>query len=272
MKKFAIMLSLFCTLLYSQEYLNVEFTGSQFKNSPLENIQQITFSPDGSQIIFEMVGGGTGTEPLESIVQMTFGTSGLGDQSLPVELTGFHAIKSGDAVTLFWCTASEVANSGFDVERLHSDITNWEKITFVQGHGNSSEPIDYTYIDDNVKGLQNLKYRLKQQDYDGTFEYSPVVVVTVDEIKTPITYQLNNNYPNPFNPATTISYQIPEEGLTNITVYDMRGREVAQLVNKQQIAGHYNVSFDASELGSGVYFCKMISGNYTKTIKMLLVK
>jgi len=252
--------------------MNVEFSGGLFKNSPLENIQQITFSPDGSQIIFQLVGGGTAIEQLDKIVQMTFDRTGLGDISLPVELTSFHAVKSRDVVTLYWRTESEVANRGFDIERLHNDISDWQKIIFVGGHGNNSEPIDYTYTDNHTKNLKNLKYRLKQYDYDGTFEYSEEIGVIVENLALPDTYELKNNYPNPFNPITTISYQIPENGLTKLIVYDMRGCEIAELVNEQQIPGNYKITFDASELGSGVYFCRLISGNYMKTIKMLLVK
>jgi hypothetical protein len=85
-------------------------------------------------------------------------------------------------------------------------------------------------------------------------------------------YSLGQNYPNPFNPTTQINYSIKEAGLVQLKVYDILGSEVAILVNTNKEAGNYSVSFDASQLPSGVYFYKMQSGNYISTKKMILIK
>jgi len=81
-----------------------------------------------------------------------------------------------------------------------------------------------------------------------------------------------NNHPNPFNPTTTISYQLPEAGLVTIKVYDILGKEVAELVNENKQAGYYSVNFDAGRLTSGIYISTIQSGNFIQSKKMLLIK
>ena len=86
------------------------------------------------------------------------------------------------------------------------------------------------------------------------------------------TYSLSQNYPNPFNPTTSINFSIPQDGLVKLVVYDILGKEVATIVNGEQAAGTYQVTFDASRLTSGVYFYKITSGDFSDVKKMLLVK
>jgi hypothetical protein len=88
----------------------------------------------------------------------------------------------------------------------------------------------------------------------------------------PKQYALLQNYPNPFNPTTTISYQLPVASQVSLKVYDVLGREVMTLVNGKQEAGVYNLSLNASNLSSGVYFYRLQSGNFVQTKKMMLVK
>ncbi len=90
--------------------------------------------------------------------------------------------------------------------------------------------------------------------------------------QVPQTYALYQNYPNPFNPSTTIKFNVPSAGLVKLVVYDILGREIASPVNEIKTPGSYIVSFDASNLPSGVYFYKITAGNFTDTKKMLLVK
>ena len=88
----------------------------------------------------------------------------------------------------------------------------------------------------------------------------------------PTEYSLMQNYPNPFNPTTTISYSIPENGLVTLKVYDILGTEVAELVNEVKETGNYSVTFNASELPSGIYFYALTSGNFKATKKLILLK
>jgi len=85
-------------------------------------------------------------------------------------------------------------------------------------------------------------------------------------------FSLNQNFPNPFNPSTTISFSIPDEEKVSLKVFNSLGEEVADLVNETKPAGNYSVSFDASRLASGIYFYKITAGNFLQTRKMILVK
>lgn len=85
-------------------------------------------------------------------------------------------------------------------------------------------------------------------------------------------YYLSNNYPNPFNPTTTITYSIPEKSFVSLKIYDVLGNEVASLVNEEKIAGVYEVKFSATDFASCIYFYKLISKNFSETKKMLLLK
>jgi len=213
---------------------------------------------------------------------------------LPVELTSFSANISEKSVVLNWQTATEVNNYGFEIERsvvpASSDqLTEWEAIGFVEGHGNSNSPKEYTFVDDLTDvTADSLEYRLKQIDTDGKFEYygttAKVGIANITGINgknIPTEFALEQNYPNPFNPTTTIKYSIPAvAGTMNAThhrntrliVYDILGREISTLVSKGQTPGNYEVKFDAAQLTSGVYFYKISSGSFTSTKKMILLK
>lgn len=85
-------------------------------------------------------------------------------------------------------------------------------------------------------------------------------------------YLLTQNYPNPFNPNTTIEYQIPELSFVTIKVYDLIGKEIAELVNEEKLAGKYKVAFSTTQLPSGVYFYQLKAGNFAESKKMVLMK
>ncbi|MBK9405482.1 MAG: phospholipase D-like domain-containing protein [Ignavibacteria bacterium] len=88
----------------------------------------------------------------------------------------------------------------------------------------------------------------------------------------PDNFLLSQNYPNPFNPRTEISYEVPAAKLVKLTVYNILGKEMAELVNERQSPGRYKVSFDASNLTSGVYFYTLSTDNFTETKRMILLK
>jgi hypothetical protein len=189
---------------------------------------------------------------------------------LPVELTSFSASIKNKAVNLAWQTATEVNNYGFEIERsvISGQLSEWEKIGFVEGNGNSNSPKYYNFTD-NTATPGKYAYRLKQIDSDGSYEYSNEIKV---DLGIPAEFLLQQNYPNPFNPATIISYQIPVSGKVSLRVFDMLGREVATLVNEVQEAGMYDVSFDGKSFASGAYFYRFQSGDFVKINKMILMK
>ena len=188
------------------------------------------------------------------------------DVIVPVELTSFNVLPNKNDVVLNWQTATETNNQGFEIQRRNDG--EFEKIGFVAGHGTTTEIQSYIFIHKNVSPGK-YSYRLKQMDYDGTSEYSNIVEV---EVTQPIEYSLSQNYPNPFNPSTTIAYSIPKDGLVTLKVYDVLGKEVVTLINELQTAGKKNITFDASKLSSGVYYYQLISGEFTSTKKLILMK
>jgi photosystem II stability/assembly factor-like uncharacterized protein len=187
---------------------------------------------------------------------------------IPVELASFTASVNGDDVTLSWITATELNNSGFQVERKTGE-ENWVELGFVQGKGTTTETQVYTFIDkDLISGKYN--YRIKQIDFNGSHKYYDLNEEV--EIAAPNSYDLSQNYPNPFNPTTKIKYSVPVEGFVNIAVFNILGEKVANLVNSIQKAGKYELSFDATNLSSGMYIYRMESGNYVSIKKMMILK
>jgi hypothetical protein len=186
---------------------------------------------------------------------------------VPVELVSFAATVQGNSINLAWATATEVNNLGFEIQRSNDNV-DFFTIGFTKGNSTTTEAKTYSFNDRDLNPGKYL-YRLKQIDFDGTFEYSSVIEV---EIFSPDKFSLSQNYPNPFNPSTVISYQLPASGNVTLKVYDLLGREVATLVNEEKPAGSYEVSFDASQLSSGVYIYRLTAGNFSATNKMTLLK
>lgn len=203
----------------------------------------------------------------------------LADQNdpLPVELTSFTANADNNKVLLNWETSTEVNNYGFEIERTITNeklkIKNWEKIGFVEGSGNSNSPKEYSFIDQEYdQDHEIIRYRLKQIDFDGKFEYSDIVEVEVEVNNMPTEFSLEQNYPNPFNPYTSIEYTVVSSEYVNLKVYDVLGNEVATLVNEQKDAGRYRVNFDASNLSTGMYLYRIQAGSFSQVRKMMLIK
>ena len=93
-----------------------------------------------------------------------------------------------------------------------------------------------------------------------------------EELLLPKEFELSNNYPNPFNPITTIRYALPKSGDVTLMIYNLRGENVARLVNGIQQAGNYIIKWDASNVSSGIYFYRLQAGDFVQTRKMLLLK
>jgi hypothetical protein len=190
---------------------------------------------------------------------------------VPVELTSFTATGNEGSVELSWITATETNNQGFEVQR--SNGSDFETIAFVEGHGTTTESQAYSYSDRSVND-GSYSYRLKQIDFNGTFEYSNVIEVDVSALRE---FALDQNYPNPFNPSTKISFRLAVDSKVSLKVFNILGQEVATLINTNLVAGAHDVNFDASKLNSGVYLYRIeatgIDGsNFMDVKKMILTK
>jgi hypothetical protein len=185
---------------------------------------------------------------------------------IPVELISFSGKEIQNNVELNWSTASEKNNLGFEIQRSLGG--EFEAIGFVDGKGTTLEQQNYSFIDENIKsGIS--KYRLKQIDFNGNFEFSTIVELDLSAL---LSYSLEQNYPNPFNPITIIKYSLPEDGVVNLSVYNTLGERVKTLVNHFQNAGKYEIEMNASELSSGVYFYLLEVNGYKSARKMSIIK
>ncbi len=187
---------------------------------------------------------------------------------LPVELVSFAATAGSGFAYLSWKTATEKNNSGFEIQRKTG--ADWERVSFIQGYGTTTKENSYSFRD-NISALLSgvIYYRLKQIDYNGTYEYSKEIMVNST---APSDFSLMQNYPNPFNPGTLINYSIPQNSNVILKVYDSNGSEVATLVNENKISGNYTVNFNAYRLASGIYYYTITAGSFSKTRKMILMK
>jgi len=215
-----------------------------------------------------------GNDPAPDFSILAGGPFHTGISPLPVELVAFTAKATGMSVSLFWQTNTEVNNHGFEIERTTGIGSLWEKVGFIPGAGNSNSPKEYSFIDnlDNEQAINlNLKYRLRQIDLDGTSTLSEEINVALE---LPQEYALNQNFPNPFNPETVIRYQLPVDSKVTLNLYDVLGKEVATLVDKEQTAGYYNYKLSISDyqLTSGVYIYRIVAGDFVSVKKMVVLK
>jgi hypothetical protein len=196
-----------------------------------------------------------------------------GTDEIPVELTSFTASVIDGNVNLNWRTASEINNHGFEVQKA---ITGNDFVTigFVTGNGTTTEAKNYNFVDKNITS-GSYQYRLRQVDFDGRFEYSEVVEVDFESL--PVEYTLSQNFPNPFNPNTKISFTLPVESGVTIKVFNVIGEEINNAVIGTFGAGIHNIEFNASNLNSGVYFYSLEAtgtdgSNFSEVKKMMLTK
>lgn len=294
-------------------YLNDLITGVQFPQDivqlPNGNLALAVFSPPsglgiytagGNQLHFftaitgirsayllpggtYLVTNGAGLHEIDStngnLIRTIYSSSNLQYISLvdystiPVELTSFTANVIGSSVELIWSTATETNNQGFEILRSAQNDNDWQQIGFVPGFGTTTEPKSYGYSDQSVNSGKYY-YRLKQIDFDGSFKYSDVVEA---EVSLPTIFALEQNYPNPFNPTTSIRFSLPVDARVTMTVYNLVGEKVVDALNSEFTAGSHTITFNASNLTSGIYLYKLnafgTDGKIFSSIrKMMLLK
>ena len=180
---------------------------------------------------------------------------------------------SGDV----YITATIEAGGNSSIATVKCDALGsqlWQ--TGYDGRGWSEYPIDIDVAPSGavyVLSESSLPGGSEATSYWTLIKYQDLTVSSVDISEgTPHEYVLGQNYPNPFNPSTVIPFQLLSAGRVRLAVVDLLGREVRLLVDEQREAGSHTVAFDASELASGVYLYRLMSGGVTQTKKMLLLR
>jgi len=186
------------------------------------------------------------------------------DDILPAELMSFDARALDREVELTWSTASETDLDGFEVVR------DGETVYFADATGAGT----YTWTDSNLNNGRTYGYDLVSVSMSGAREVvSSTEATPLSNLAVITEYALHQNFPNPFNPTTSIVFDVVEDNHVTLTVYNAMGQEVATLVNGMYGNGRHNVEFSSDNLTSGLYFYTVKIGNeFTATKKMLLVK
>lgn len=208
-------------------------------------------------------------EALEVTIQFT--------EQVAVELSSFVGSVVEDRVVINWTTASQTNNAGFRVLRS-TDGETYEAVSeLISGAGTTDQLMDYMFEDNSLPAAEIVYYVLEQIDLDGTVNLSnPIEVLLGARFILPTEFA-SAVYPNPFNPRTTISYELPTDTAVSVIIYDAIGQEIRQLVSQHYTAGRYSVQWDAKDhmgrsVGSGVYIAKIKAGPNTAIQKMLLLK
>ncbi|NOX38873.1 MAG: T9SS type A sorting domain-containing protein [Calditrichaeota bacterium] len=216
-------------------------------------------------------------------------SDGNTDQSLPVQLRFFRAEPQPQGVLLVWETASEINNLGFVLEKATEDSTAFQLLASyashpaLQGAGNSTQSRRYEFLDREVTPGQTYWYRLSDVSVSGQRTLLATIRVDGNSEDLPLANHLSPRqfrlyacYPNPFNPITTIAFDIAETADRSIPVrldvFNTRGQRVATLLHTSLPPGQYRIPFDAGELPSGIYYYRLQAGHWVSTRKMVLLR
>lgn len=210
---------------------------------------------------------GNGSAPIVDI-----GAYESGGSPLPVEMVSLEAQVEGEKVHLSWQTASETNNSGFEIQRRRSDAgMTWKKVGFLESKatgGTTDKALSYRFADADLPfAAEEVTYRLRQIDLDGTASFTDAVTVerSVSEL------ELRDAFPNPARGQATVRFAVPKRQDVTLQLYDVLGREVRTLVSKP-VDGRHERQVDLSGLASGTYFLRLRAEGKTKTQKLIVVR
>jgi hypothetical protein len=197
------------------------------------------------------------------------------DDLLPIRFGVLNASAGGNSTAVItWSTLSEIACYGFEVQRSESRTEGFGAVSpLIPGHGTTILTHYYSYTDPG--GAAGRYYRVKELDTNGaewfseSFEAMPVASVRRADGQE---YTLLKNYPNPFNPGTTIGYRLPAAGNARLVIFDMLGRAIETIAEGRQTPGEHTVRWDATGVPAGVYFCRLEAGGFVRTMRLVLVR
>ena len=215
----------------------------------------------------EVENTGNGSAP---IVDM--GAYESGGSPLPVEMVSLEAQVEGEKVRLSWQTASETNNSGFEIQRRRSGAgMAWKKVGFRESKatgGTSDKALSYRFADADLPfAAEEVTYRLRQVDLDGTASFTDAVTVERSVSKL----ELREVLPNPARGQATVRFAVPKQQYATLQVYDVMGREVRTLVS-EPVHGRQEQQINLSSLASGTYFLRLRAEGKTKTQKLIVVQ
>ena len=199
--------------------------------------------------------------------------------------TDFYYVLN-DSIADTALTSTDLVN--FKVELVNEQtgqiVGTFDNITYKKEYLDKYENVSYQVNCDNI--IPGDYYLRLVTTVEGSAEYylgnvqnsgeslnkKKYQQINFNGTTLPVVYALEQNYPNPFNPTTTIRYQIPNEGMVTLKVYDILGAEVISLVNEEQVAGKYEINFNARNFASGVYIYRLNVNDYVNVKKMVLLK
>ena len=226
---------------------------------------KVIYNPKKTQFKLPLTYNSTWTTQGTQSVQSTISIPIVGDQTTTLDeqyssdfsVDAYGQVKMPDGKVLDALRVKEVASLTYNSQTTAS--VTYHIVT------KTGESVSIPVLDQNAtSGTVAV---------DGISWTSGEGVTAVDRISNiPTEYSLNQNYPNPFNPSTEISFSIPKRSFVSLKVYDITGREIENLVNKELDAGTYSVDFNGVSLASGVYFYQISANGFIQTRKMLLAK
>lgn len=220
--------------------------------------------------------------PVGAITKNTFSALGTAlDYPLPVTLSTFTSAAGYGKIILSWVTSSEKNNAGFYVMRAEEEMGIYNQMNnqIIQGYGNTTMEHHYRYVDTSVEIGKTYYYKLYSQDFNGDIFQYPVVESTA-ALAIPETFALQQNFPNPFNPTTKVTFSVPEEADVKLEIYNMLGQKIRTLVDGQFEAGIYeDVVWDATDnngnlVANGIYYLVLVSKeqDFKQVRKMVFMK
>jgi len=262
-----------------------------YQVSPATTSMTISWDPDdirainqfGAFNLTDPFGGGiVGEIPMASNSSYTFtsadqGWNGfdfriqMGFQSvefLPVELISFTAHLDNRNLVLLWSTASEVNNSGFQIESRTLDTQNWTRHGFVEGNGTTIEQQDYTFSLSDLNPGPHY-FRLKQIDFDGAFEYHPEIEVFVNLAED---FSLSQAFPNPFKQSAQFSLTVRERQHVVVDLVNALGQPIQTVFDGILPAGlSQKMQIEGSSLIPGIYFYRVRGQNFQRSQQVIFL-
>ncbi len=250
-------------------YATMEYSGTNDQWGGTGNVTGCLGVRKGTRLGFIQVTYNNNNSTTPTINAITLGSYGLAATgvtsvtcascaSLPVEMRSFKGEVRDKKAVLLWETALEKNNRGFEIEKS-TDGTNFFKIGWVDGQGDSDRPMAYTFEDKSLQANQVCYYRLRQVDHDGGSEFTKIISLVLDNGGL----NLHDFAPNPVAEGFTyLKFDAMNEGDVTVTIFDTAGKIVKE-VTSAYIAGSNGIRLDLADLNGGMYYAKIQAGAFT---------